>query len=61
MTASRAKEILLEHQLWRKGLVPYHEAGVEPPYTPQELSQAIEFAIRTMVMVYGEGRNEGKN
>jgi hypothetical protein len=37
------------------------EAGVEPPYTPQELSQAIEFAIRTMVMVYGEGRNEGKN
>jgi hypothetical protein len=67
MTASQAKEILIEHQRLRKGLVPYHESDADFPYQQGEVGAAIEFAIQTIIMVYGEGKanehtnNTGKN
>jgi hypothetical protein len=54
MKAKQAKEILIEHQLWRKGLPPYDQAGIEPPYTPKELSDAILFAIQILENLHGD-------
>jgi hypothetical protein len=39
MSQERAKEILIAYQLWRTGETD------EIPFTPQELSQAINIAI----------------
>ena len=54
MNAKQAKEILIEHQLWRKGLPPYDKPFSDPPYTTKDLSDAILFAIQTIITMYGE-------
>jgi hypothetical protein len=48
MKLIEAIAILTEHNLWRRGLPPYDEAGAPLPYTTRQLSKAIDVAIKTM-------------
>ena len=48
MTHDSALAILKIHQIWRRGLAPYDVVGIKPSYTPAELSQAIDIAIKIM-------------
>jgi hypothetical protein len=54
MTAKQAKEILTAYCALRKGNVPHAIIFKQFPYEPNEITEAIEFAIKSITTMYGE-------
>ena len=48
MTTAEAIAILRTHNKWRRGIKPYDEVGVRPPYSPHDIGIAIDYAINYM-------------
>lgn len=47
MTAKEAKEVLIKHNKWRQAMPPYDEIG-SWPNEPEEITQAMEIAIKAL-------------
>lgn len=48
LSASEVANILAEYNLWRRGEGAYSEPGVWCPYTPKQLSQAVDRAVEIL-------------
>jgi hypothetical protein len=48
MTNEQAFKILKEYQLWRRGIAPYDYGGDNMPFTPKEVGEAIDVAIKEL-------------
>jgi hypothetical protein len=48
MTNKQALRILRDYQLWRRGKYPFDEMGHVFEYTPKEIGEAIDVAIKEL-------------
>lgn len=48
MTRKEAKEILIDHNKWRRAQGQYDKVGAQPLYTAKEVGEAIDYAIKVL-------------
>jgi len=49
MTNSKALEIMIDHQKWRRGEAPYDKFPKRMRYTPKELGVALDVAKQALI------------